>query len=57
MSLPFSPSITPPEETAAALWFIFRGNELLVIEEGETAALPTSPDSLRPDSAALFGKD
>ena len=44
MSLPFSPSITPPAETAAALWFIFRGNELLVIEEGETAALPTTPD-------------
>lgn len=46
MRLSFSPSITPPTETATALWFIFRGDELLVHEDGETAALPTTPDNL-----------
>ncbi|MCA9918985.1 MAG: NAD(+) diphosphatase [Anaerolineales bacterium] len=43
MKLPFIPAITPPtENSAAALWFIFRGSDLLVADTGETAALPTS---------------
>ena len=44
MSLSFSPSITsPPEATIEkAFWFIFRGSELLVIDHGETAVLPTT---------------
>ncbi|MCP4417487.1 MAG: NAD(+) diphosphatase [Chloroflexi bacterium] len=40
MSLTFNPSVTPPEETSHAIWLIFRGTDLLVIDEGETAALP-----------------
>ncbi|MCB8977836.1 MAG: NAD(+) diphosphatase [Ardenticatenaceae bacterium] len=43
MKLPFSPSLTPPTETpTAAYWFIFRGSDLLVVDGGETATLPTA---------------
>lgn len=43
MKLPFAPSVTPPtEELSAASWFIFRGSDLLTIDNGETAELPSS---------------
>ena len=45
MPLSFVPSVTPLTETVAtALWFIFRGSELLVIDKGETAVLPERSD-------------
>lgn len=46
MSLSFTPSVTPPatiataKVAASAFWFIFRGVDLLVHDEGETAVLP-----------------
>ena len=47
MNLSFIPSVvTPSAETVSAspsFWFIFRDNDLLVINEGETAALPDNP--------------
>ena len=47
MSLLFSPAVTPPiENSIPALWFIFRGADLLVLDEGETAVLPESTDDL-----------
>lgn len=47
MILPFTPGITPPTEPAtAALWFIFRGSDLLVAEVGETAVIPQDPHGL-----------
>ena len=45
MKLPFIPSVTSPTETPdAAFWFIFRGSDLLVVENGETAELPASSE-------------
>ncbi len=46
MSLSFIPSVTSPSEASPAIWFVFRGSDLLVIDEGETAVLPTHCDSL-----------
>ena len=41
MQEPFVSRIDPPDDlTTPALWFIFRGSELLVIEKGEEAAIP-----------------
>ena len=40
MTLSFTPSVSPPAEAVAAYWFIFRGSDLLVVDEGETAVLP-----------------
>ena len=46
MKLPFIPALTPPADTpTAAYWFIFRGSDLLVVDEGESAALPTADHS------------
>lgn len=46
MSLSFIPSVTSPTEASPAIWFIFRGSALLVIDEEETAVLPTHCDGL-----------
>jgi NAD+ diphosphatase len=47
MNLPFTPRITPPTEPiAAALWFIFRGSDVLVMDVGETAVMPEDPHGL-----------
>ncbi len=48
MNLSFSPAVTPAiENSAPALWFIFRGSDLLVLDEGETAVLPQSTHDLQ----------
>lgn len=50
MNLSFVPSVKPPSPSAPgsiaapAFWFIFRNSELLVIDKGESAVLPTSAD-------------
>ncbi len=47
MSLSFSPAVTPPtENNTPAFWFIFRGGDLLVLDEGETAVLPQNTHDL-----------
>lgn len=47
MNLPFTPGITPPTEPAtAALWFIFRGSDLLVTVVAETAVIPQNSPKL-----------
>jgi len=47
MSLSFSPAVLPPTENSTpAYWFIFRGADLLVLDEDETAALPENPCDL-----------
>jgi len=48
MTLSFVSSVTPPKETNPAIWFIFRGSDLLVMDEGETAALPNEPSNFKP---------
>jgi NAD+ diphosphatase len=47
MSLSFIPSITPPIEASPAIWFIFRGSDLLVIDEGKTAVLPNDSSNFK----------
>jgi NAD+ diphosphatase len=48
MNLPFSPAVAPPTENSTpALWFIFRGADLLVVDEGDTAVLPPSIHDLQ----------
>ena len=47
MTLSFIPSVTPPADTSPAIWFIFRGSDLLVIDEGKTAVLPTNSNGLK----------
>ncbi|MCA9898329.1 MAG: NAD(+) diphosphatase [Ardenticatenaceae bacterium] len=43
MKLPFNPSLTPPAEpVTSAYWFIFRDNDLLVVDAGETAEAATA---------------
>lgn len=43
MTIQFSPAITPPTANhAPSFWLIFRGADLLVMDEGETATLPQS---------------
>ena len=47
MSLSFTPAVTPPTgNSSPAFWFIFRGSDLLVHDEGETAVLPTRTHDL-----------
>lgn len=47
MKRPFIPSVTAPAESPIlAYWFIFRGSELLVVDAGETAALPKATYNL-----------
>lgn len=47
MNLSFTPRITPPTEpVAAALWFIFRGSDVLVADMGETAVIPQTHHKL-----------
>lgn len=43
----FIPSITLPAEASPAIWFVFRGSELLVIDEGKTAVLPNDPSNFK----------
>lgn len=47
MSLSFIPSVTFPAEASPAVWFIFRGSELLVVDEEETAVLPNDPSNFK----------
>ncbi|MBK8904809.1 MAG: NAD(+) diphosphatase [Anaerolineaceae bacterium] len=52
MTISFTPSVTPPVEstadlsTTSALWFIFRGTDLLVEDAEETAVIPQHPHEL-----------
>lgn len=44
MPLTFTPSVTAPTAPATrAYWFIFRGADVLVIDEGDTAVIPQNP--------------
>lgn len=48
MNIPFTPATRPPAEPiSAAVWFIFRGTDLLVLDGGETAVLPPTADEFR----------